>query len=104
MGFNARFNVSVGIAVFASPAYSYKTKIYFEDANTPGLDQNGFGILYFTGGIELTGLKLILSVWANNLLNQRFIVSAGNAGSLFGDPTQIPGAPRMFGTRIKWRF
>ncbi len=103
-GLNARFDISGSIAVFASPAFSYRTKIYFEDANTPGLDQKGYGILYFTGGIELTRLKLTLSLWGNNLLNQRFIVSAGNAGSLFGDPTQIPGAPRMLGTRINWRF
>jgi outer membrane receptor protein involved in Fe transport len=45
-----------------------------------------------------------LAVWGSNLLDEKYIVSAGNTGSLFGDPTQIPGAPRMFGTKISWKF
>jgi len=103
-GLNARVEIAKDIYLFGIPSYSYKTKIFFEDANTPGLEQAGYGLLNFRGGIELADQKLTLSFWGNNLLNEEFIVSAGNTGSLFGDPTQIPGAPRMFGTTINWKF
>lgn len=104
VGLNSRVNITDNLAIFAVPSFSYRTKIFFEDANTPGLAQNGYGILFFRGGIDLTKLKLTISVWGDNLLNQKYIISAGNAGSLFGDPTQIPGAPGFFGARITWRW
>ena len=61
-------------------------------------------LLNFRAGVELPEQKLTLSVCGSNLLEEKYIVSAGNTGSLFGDPTQIPGAPRMFGTKISWKF
>ncbi len=30
--------------------------------------------------------------------------SGGNTGSLFGIPTFVPGAPRMFGGKVTWSF
>ena len=104
LGLNARVKIANDLFLFAIPSYSYKTKIYFDDANTPGLKQDGYGLLNFNGGIELANKKITLSVWGSNLLKEKYIVSAGNTGSLFGDPTQIPGAPRMFGTKITWKF
>jgi len=104
IGLNARTEIANEIYLFGIPSYSYKTKIYFEDTNTPTLEQAAYGLLNFRGGIELADQKITLAFWGNNLLNEEFIVSAGNTGSLFGDPTQIPGAPRMFGTAIKWKF
>lgn len=103
-GLNARFNIIKKIAVFATPSFSYNTKIYFEDANTAGLEQNAFGQVFFRGGFELPDAGVTLSFWGQNLLDKNYIISAGNAGSLFGAPTQIPGAPRMFGARAEWRF
>ena len=104
IGLNARVKIAKGIFLFGIPTYSYKSKIFFEDANTPGLEQEGYGLLNFRGGIELSDLKITLAVYGSNLLDERYIVSAGNTGSLFGAPTQIPGIPRMFGTKITWKF
>jgi iron complex outermembrane receptor protein len=102
VGLNSRFEIAKEIYLFGVPSYSYKTKIFFEDANTPGLEQNGYGILNFRFGIEFR--KIMLAFWGSNLLGEQYIVSAGNTGSLFGDPTQIPGAPKMFGSKISWKF
>jgi iron complex outermembrane receptor protein len=101
-GLNARIDIGKYIYLFAVPSYSYQTKIFFEDANTPGLEQGGYGLLNLRAGI---GYKnIILSFYVFNLLGQEYIISAGNTGSLFGDPTQIPGAPAMFGTKLSWKF
>ena len=104
VGMNARLEVAKDVFLFGIPSYTYQTKVFFEDANTAGLEQNDYGLLNFRGGIELADKKITLSVWGSNLLEDKHIVSAGNTGSLFGDPTQIPGALRMFGTKIGWKF
>ena len=102
IGLNARVKIASNLFLFGIPYYSCKTKIFFEDANTPGLEQDGYGLLNFRGGIEY--ISIILAFYVSNLLEEKYIVSAGNTGSLFGDPTQIPGSPRMFGTKLIWKF
>ena len=102
IGLNGRVEIARDLFLFGIPSYSYQTKIFFEDANTPGLEQDGYGLLNFRGGIEYKNTSL--AFYVSNLLGEKYIVSAGNTGSLFGDPTQIPGAPRMFGTKISWKF
>jgi iron complex outermembrane recepter protein len=79
-----------------------KQKYFFEDANIPGLEQDGYGLLDLRVGIEFK--KITPAFWGSNLLGGKYIVSAGNAGSLLGDPTQIPGTPRMLGTKVNWIF
>jgi outer membrane receptor protein involved in Fe transport len=102
IGLNAKADIGKYVYLFAVPSYSYQTKIFFEDANTPGLEQGGYGLLNLRAGI---GYKnIMLSFYGSNLLGQKYIISAGNTGSLFGDPTQIPGAPAMFGTKLSWKF
>jgi len=103
-GFNAQFNITKNIRFFVSPSYSYKTHIYFTDANTEGLDQEAYGLLNINGGLKLAEPKLMLSVYATNLLNEQYVTSGGNTGSLFGIPTFVPGAPQMFGAKITWQF
>ncbi len=100
IGLNARVGIARNVYLFAIPSWSYKTRIFFDDANT--MKQNGYGLLNFRGGIEYKNVSL--AFWGSNLLKEKYIISAGNTGSLFGDPTQIPGAPVMFGTKISWKF
>lgn len=104
VGFNARANITPAIALFVTPGYSYKTHMFFEDANTEGLEQDAYGLLNINGGLELDNPNLILSIWASNVLDEQYVISAGNTGSLFGIPTFVPGPPRMFGTKLTWKF
>jgi outer membrane receptor protein involved in Fe transport len=39
-----------------------------------------------------------------NVLDEEFIVDAGNTGGAFGIPTFIAGAPRFFGLQVKAKF
>jgi len=104
IGFSARTNINSKIQLFVTPSYAYKTHIFFEDANTKGLDQSAYGLLNINCGIELSDPKLILSFYGTNLLGEHFITSAGNTGSLFGVPTFVPGPPRMIGAKMTWKF
>ena len=102
VGLNARIEIASELYLFFTPSYSFKSKIFFEDANTPGLEQEGYGLLDVRAGIEFK--KVTVSFWASNLLEEKYIVSAGNTGSLFGNPTQIPGVPRLMGLKLGWKF
>ena len=104
MGFNAQVDITKNIQLFVSPSYSYKTHIYFTDANTEGLEQEAYGLLNVNGGIKLAEPKLILSVYTTNLLDEQYVTSGGNTGSLFGVPTFVPGSPQMFGVKVTWSF
>jgi outer membrane receptor protein involved in Fe transport len=103
-GFNAQFNITRTIQFFVSPSFSYKTHIWFTDANIEGLDQDAYGLLNINGGLKLAEPKLTFSVYATNLLNEKYVTSGGNTGSLFGVPTFVPGSPQMFGAKLTWEF
>ena len=103
-GFNAQLNITKNIQFFVSPSYSYKTHIWFTDANTEGLDQEAYGLLNINGGLKLAKPELILTVYATNLLDEEYVTSGGNTGSLFGVPTFVPGAPKMYGAKLMWKF
>lgn len=104
IGVNARINIMPTIKLFVNSSYSYKTDVFFEDANTPGLEQAAYGLLNINGGLELKDPNIILTIWANNVLDEQYVTSAGNTGSLFGIPTFVQGSPRMIGTRLTWNF
>ena len=103
-GFNAQFNITKTIQFYVSPSYSFKTHIWFTDANTEGLDQEAYGLLNINGGLKLADPQLTLSVYAANVLGEKYVTSGGNTGTLFGVPTFVPGAPQMFGAKISWMF
>ncbi|MBT6004277.1 MAG: TonB-dependent receptor, partial [Prolixibacteraceae bacterium] len=66
--------------------------------------QDAYGLLNINGGLELAEPNVILSVYGTNLLDEQYLTSGGNTGSLFGIPTFVPGAPRMFGAKLTWKF
>jgi len=103
-GINAQVNLTKNLKIFVSPSYSYKTHIYFTDANTEGIDQEAYGLLNVTGGFSMAEPNLTLMIYGNNLLDEQYVTSGGNTGSLFGIPTFVPGAPRMFGAKVTWAF
>ena len=103
-GLHARVELTRNLQIFAVPTYSWKSHIWFEDANTPGLEQAAYGILNLRAGFELGKPNLTIAFTTSNLLNEQYLISAGNTGTMFGVPTFVPGAPRMLGTRVTWRF
>ncbi|MFV0590907.1 MAG: TonB-dependent receptor [Draconibacterium sp.] len=104
VGLHAQVNITPNIRLFVTPSYARKSHMYFEDANTPGLGQDAYGLLNINGGLALNSPNLILSVWASNVLDEQYITSAGNTGSMFGVPTFVPGPPRMTGAKLTWNF
>jgi len=92
------------VSLFLVPSYLYKSHHFFEDDNTQGLEQDGYGLFNLQGGIYYFPLHLELSIYAYNILNEKYLVSAGNTGNLFGIPTFVPGNPQTYGVRLKLEF
>ncbi|RKD90715.1 TonB-dependent receptor [Mangrovibacterium diazotrophicum] len=103
-GFNCTVPLSQSVAVFVTPTYNYKSKVYFEEDNGDDVMQDGFGLLNFRGGVSLPKSNLLFQGFLTNALDEKYIIDAGNTGRNFGIPTYIAGPPRMFGLEIRYSF
>lgn len=95
---------------FLRPAYSWKSRVYFEeqwqeetflDGTAPGLFQEPYGLLNLRAGLSTLDGRATVEAWASNLLDTRYIIDAGNTGLTFYDPTYIAGPPLLFGVSVK---
>lgn len=93
--------VSHSLQIFFRPTYSYKSHVYFEEQNQPGIEQDGYGLLSLRAGINSFQDRLQVMFFANNVLDTRYVIDAGNAGGAFGIPTFIPGPPRLWGIQAR---
>ncbi|MEJ2789982.1 MULTISPECIES: TonB-dependent receptor [unclassified Pseudoxanthomonas] len=99
------WRVPMGSASFyLRPSYSWKSKVYFEDENTPGLEQDAYGLLNLRMGVTLADGRWDLGVWGSNLTGKDYLIDAGNTGRQFGTPTFVAGQPRAYGITAKVRF
>ena len=102
-GLNLLGDISEKAAVFFRPSYTYKSKVYFEETNLENISQDGYGVLNVRTGLILnSGLEF--NLYMNNVLDEEFIIDAGNTGGAFGIPTFIAGPPRFFGLQITKKF
>lgn len=102
LGFELNVSFAEGWDAFLRPSYNYKSKVYFEEDNGEDVMQDAYGLLNMRGGIQRRGIQLELFV--NNVLDEEYIIDAGNTGRNFGIPTYIAGPPRFFGAELSYRF
>lgn len=95
---------SSDLSFFITPSLSYKSHFFFEDANTEGIEQDAYTLLNVSTGVQILDPSLTLTLFSHNLLNQEYLIGAGNTGSLFGIPTFVPAIPRTFGVKVRWDF
>jgi len=104
IGFNAGFDVTGNVRITLTPAYSWKSHIFFEDANDAGIEKNAYGLLNVTLAAFFKRQGLTVSLFGSNLTGEKYLIGAGNMGAMFGVPTFVPGAPRMIGAKLTWKF
>jgi outer membrane receptor protein involved in Fe transport len=112
IGLHAQTYLSKAIQLLFTPVYSWKSHIWFEDANAmqpadlslARLEQDAYGLLSANLAIKHLPSRLTLSLFAHNLLGEKYLIGAGNTGMMFGVPTYVPGAPRMLGVGLKYVF
>jgi outer membrane receptor protein involved in Fe transport len=104
VGFNAGVDISRNYRITLTPTYSWKSHIYFEDANDEGIEQDAYGLLNANLSLLFKKLGLTVSLFGSNLTGEKYLIGAGNMGAMFGIPTFVPGAPRMLGGKATWKF
>lgn len=97
-------NLGNNVGFFISPSYTWKSDVFFEEDNEPGVEQGAYGLLNFRAGLNFFERRAELAFYGKNLLNEEYIIDAGNTGAAFGIPTFIAGPPRLVGVQLTGRF
>ena len=106
VGCNLTIPTSRTAFVYFTPTYTWKSKIYFEDDNDEDLTQDAYGLLNFSLGYHFSPSSLAydISVFGRNVLDEEYIVDAGNSGRNIGFPTYVGGTRSVFGVKVKVAF
>jgi outer membrane receptor protein involved in Fe transport len=100
LGFNWTLPLQDGGELYLRPNYSWRSQVFFEDANQAGIEQDAYGLLNLTAGWQINP-HWDVQLYAQNLADEEYLIDAGNTGAVFGIPTYVPGSPRYFGARVR---
>ncbi|PBJ82876.1 TonB-dependent receptor [Lysobacteraceae bacterium NML93-0399] len=103
IGFDWQMPFGNGHAAYVRPNYNWRSQVYFEDDNSPGIEQGSYGLLNLNAGVRLAG-GWDLQAYVQNITDTQYLIDAGNTGALFGIPTYVPGSPRLYGVRVGYTF
>ncbi|MBS3896520.1 TonB-dependent receptor [Silanimonas sp.] len=103
-GLDWRFEVGGGMEAFLRPSWNWRSQVFFEDQNQPGIEQAGFALVDLRAGLRLDEGRWELGAFVRNLGDREYLIDAGNTGLNFGLPTFIVGAPRTWGLELSGRF
>lgn len=96
--------VGNGIAVFATPSITYRSKIYFEVPNNPLISQGPVTLVNLRGGLRFGDGAFEIAGNVHNMFDKHYLLDAGNTGEGFGYPTFIPAQPRFYSVELTAKF
>lgn len=100
VGFDAAHELSPTKQIFLRPNFNFKSKVYFEDENREVLSQEGFGIMNATLGFKFkksNKRSFEIGVFGKNILDQKYVMDAGNSGDNIDLPTFVAGPRAIYG-------
>ncbi len=105
-GLDLNFNFSQNKnSFYLRPSYTYKSKVYFEDDNTEELSQDAYGLVNMTAGFVFKRKQTYqIGFFGKNMLDEKFLIDAGNTGDAFGTPTAIAGGRQIMGVELRVDF
>lgn len=106
VGIDLNVPASKKASFYFRPTYSWKSKVYFEESNEPELTQDAFGLLNFTAGYRFQPGKVYYEIgtFGKNVLDEKYVVDAGNSGRQIGFPTYVGGSRSVVGVMVKVGF
>lgn len=100
--------LSDGASLQSMISLTYRSEVFFENENTPiaGQDiaEDAISLVGVNIGYTTAGGDWRLSAYADNLLDEEYIIDAGNTGGVFGTPTFIAAPPRFYGVEVTYKF
>jgi outer membrane receptor protein involved in Fe transport len=103
-GGTATLPISEGIELYATPTVTYRSRVFFTLPNDPVTSQAPVTLVNLRAGFQHPDGKWQITGFAQNLLNNEYVLDAGNTGGGFGIPTFIRGLPRLYGIEALYRF
>jgi outer membrane receptor protein involved in Fe transport len=103
LGLDWRIPLKNGGNLYLRPSYNWRSHVFFEDENQPGIEQDAYGLVNLRAGWRFSD-HWEVTLWGNNLANKEYLTDAGNTGILFGIPTVIAGPDRSYGVAMRARF
>lgn len=106
VGFDLNVPTGKKASIYFRPTYSWKSKVFFEESNEPELTQGAFGLLNFTAGYRMQPGKVYYEIgtFGKNVLDEKYVVDAGNSGRQIGFPTYVGGTRSVVGVMFKIGF
>ena len=106
VGFDLNVPTGKKASIYFRPTYSWKSKVFFEESNEPELTQGAFGLLNFTAGYRMQPGKVYYEIGAlgKNVLDEKYVVDAGNSGRQIGFQTYVGGTRSGVGVMFKIGF
>lgn len=120
LGLDIEIPLSSGGAISIVPVYSWKSKFFTWDDNdrselqqrTPAaysdtvVDeyQDAYGLLRLNVGYSSASKTWSLNLIGDNLLDEKYLLDAGNTGDNFGIPTFVGGSRRNVRAEFSYRF
>jgi outer membrane receptor protein involved in Fe transport len=91
-----------------TPSYTWQSEVFFDNDNRPDKSQDGYGLVGLSARYGLpgpvAGMDLAVELSGTNLLDEDYIIDAGNTGDVFGIPTFIAGPPRLWRVQLMAEF
>ena len=103
-GLDWRFGMGEGLEAYLRPSWNWRSQVFFEDQNQPGIEQAGYGLVDLRAGVLFGDGRWDLGAFVKNAGDREYLIDAGNTGRNFGLPTFIVGAPRTWGVELTGRF
>ncbi|MBU2979327.1 TonB-dependent receptor [Alteromonas sp. C1M14] len=102
LGYIYRTDMGNELTFFSSGSYTYRSSVYFDIENQ--YEEAAVALVNLQLGVSAMDDNWELTLAATNLLDNEYIMDAGNTGSSFGFATYIEGAPRMVSLNFTKRF
>ena len=103
-GLDWRFDLGGDLQAYLRPSWNWRSQVFFEDQNQPGIEQAGYALVDLRAGVVFGDGRWDLGAFVRNLGDRQYLIDAGNTGLNFGLPTFIVGAPRTWGMELTGRF
>lgn len=98
----ARYPLGDNLELTGIANWSYRDEVYFDIDNQ--FKEDAYNLLDIKVGLGAIDGNWAVSLFADNVTDEEYIIDAGNTGGGFGYPTFIEGEPLTFGLQFKKSF
>lgn len=84
-------------------SWTYQDDVYFEASNDPDTLQEAYGLLNLNVEYDVTD-RLTLGLYGKNILDEEYLIDAGNTAGSTGFPSLIQGTPANWLGTVRYRF